>query len=226
MHDAADAEAVVLVGVARLAALQAAAPLDGNRPGLCGSRRKTPVGGIDHERGAARDRVVFAPMRDRRIGPFDFAGEHVDPRQIALVADPDVIEPLGVFRVAEELPRAELGRPLQRHAVFTFRRPLALQIRVAPRRAFAPGPLRGLLCAARLRRQLNGYRERHGACRQRPDHPSVHVRVPRERVYGATAVSGTSGSAYCVNFDRGVWPGVIAFATGKCLTRRALADME
>ena len=48
MDDAADPEAVVLVGVARLAALQAAAPLDGNRPGLCGARRQTPIWRIDH----------------------------------------------------------------------------------------------------------------------------------------------------------------------------------
>ena len=80
-------------------------------------------------------------MRDRRIRPVHLARKDIDPGQIALVTDADVLEPLGVFRVGEELPRAELCRPLQRHAVFTFCRPLALQIRLAPRRARAPCPV-------------------------------------------------------------------------------------
>ena len=69
MDDAADAEAVIHVRVARLAALQAAAPLHGNRPGLRGSRRQTPVRRIDHQRSTPRRRVVFAPVRDRGIRP-------------------------------------------------------------------------------------------------------------------------------------------------------------
>jgi hypothetical protein len=111
-------------------------------------------------------------MRDGRIGPFDLTGEHIDPRQIALVAAPDIIEPLGIFDVGEELSRAELDRPLQRHAVFTFCRPLALQIRVAPRRACVPGRF-----ADCLRKRLYRQRERQRG-RQRPDGPTCHVVAP------------------------------------------------
>ena len=51
VDDTADAEAIVLVRVARLAALQAAAPLrHGKRPGLRRSRRETSIRRIDHER--------------------------------------------------------------------------------------------------------------------------------------------------------------------------------
>ena len=63
---------------------------------------------------------------------LDFAGEHVDAREITLVADPDVVEPLGILLVGQEGPRAVLRWPLERHAVFTFARPLALQIRDRP----------------------------------------------------------------------------------------------
>ena len=56
MDDAADAKAVVFVGVARLAARQAAAPLHGNGSGRCHARRKPAVGRIDDERGAPRRR--------------------------------------------------------------------------------------------------------------------------------------------------------------------------
>src|SRR4030095_16450741 len=110
MDDAADAEAVVLVGVARLASLEAAAALRGNRSRLRRARRKMAIRWIDHQRGAPRRRVVFAPMRDRSVGALHFSGEHVNPREIALVARSDVLESLGVFRVGEELTRAVLRR--------------------------------------------------------------------------------------------------------------------
>jgi hypothetical protein len=54
------------------------------------------------------------------------ARQHVDTRQIALVADPNVFEALRVFRVGEESSRAERRRTLQGHTVFPFTGPLAL----------------------------------------------------------------------------------------------------
>jgi hypothetical protein len=109
--------------------------------------------------------------------------ERRHPGEVALVADPDVLESLRIFRVGEELPCAELRRPLEGHTVFTFRRPLALQIRIAPRRARAPRAFAIGLRGTRLRRQLNRYRNRRRANRQHPDHSSFHVIAP-ERVYG------------------------------------------
>ena len=54
VDDAADAEAVVLVRIARLATLQASARLrHGKRPGLRCSRRKTSIGRIDRRRTCA-----------------------------------------------------------------------------------------------------------------------------------------------------------------------------
>ena len=60
------------------------------------------------------------------FGSFDFSGEHIDAGQIALVADRDIVQALGVFCVGQELSRAELRRPLERHTVFTLGGPLAL----------------------------------------------------------------------------------------------------
>jgi hypothetical protein len=111
-------------------------------------------------------------MRDRRIRPFDVAGKHVDPRQVTLVADPDIFEPLGVFGVGEELLRAELERPLERHPVFTFGGPLALEIRVAPRQA--RGPRRFTVYLGEQRHGCYKRRRR----RQRPHRPSCHVVSP------------------------------------------------
>ena len=126
MDDAADTEAVVLVGVARLAALQAAAPLHGNRSGGRHARREPAVGRIDDERGSPRRRVVFTPVRDRRVRRVDLAREHVNTRQIAFVADPNVFEAFRVFRVGEEPSRAVRRRTLEGHTVFPFAGPLAL----------------------------------------------------------------------------------------------------
>jgi hypothetical protein len=176
VHDAPDTEAVILVGVARLAALQAAAPLDGNRPGLCGARREPAVGRIDHQRGAPRGRVVFAPVRNRRIRCVDLSREDVDTCQIAVVADSDIVQSLGVLGVGQVRSRAELRRPLERHTVFTLGRPFALQIRIAPGGALAPPRVAGRLRpATRVRWQVNRNGERHRACRDRADQPSVHV---------------------------------------------------
>ena len=77
-------------------------------------------------------------MRDRRIRRVHLAGQHIDRRQIPLVTDPDLFEPLGILVVGQELSRAELRRPLEGHTVFAFTRPLALEIRVAPRRPLDP----------------------------------------------------------------------------------------
>jgi hypothetical protein len=41
------------------------------------------------------------------LGPLDVTGEHVDPREIALVAEPHVFEPLRVFTIIEERARAD-----------------------------------------------------------------------------------------------------------------------
>jgi hypothetical protein len=77
------------------------------------------------------------------FGPHYLAGENIDPGEVALVADPTSVESLRIFRVGEELPCAELRRPLEGHAVFTFRRPLALQIR-------SPHDVRALHAPSRL----------------------------------------------------------------------------
>ena len=142
MDDAADAEAVLVVRVARLAAEQAAAPLHGNRPGRRRARRKTAIRRIDHERGAPRRRVVFAPVRNRGGRALHAAGQDVDGREVLLIADADVLHALRVLLVGQELPRAVLRGPLERHAVLAFGRPLAMQIGVAPRRARRATPCR------------------------------------------------------------------------------------
>jgi hypothetical protein len=51
-------------------------------------------------------------VRDRRIGRVHFASEHVDGRQIALVAHADFFDPLGILFVGQERSRAELRRSL------------------------------------------------------------------------------------------------------------------
>src|SRR5262249_54128015 len=139
VDDAAYAEAVLLIGVARFAAEQAAALLRRNAPGLRRPRRHAAVGWIDHERSAPRVRVVFTPVRDRRARSFLSAGEHIDRREVALVPDPCVFEPFGVLLSGQKRARAELRGALERHAVLAFARPLTMQIGIAPSGAPAPG---------------------------------------------------------------------------------------
>ena len=207
MHDATDAEAVLVVRVARLAALQATASLHGNRPGLRDSARQTPVGWIDDERCAPRRRVVFAPMRDRRIRRVHFAGEDVDGREIAFVAHADLFDALSILRVGQELSRAELSRSFERHTVLAFTRPLALEIGVAPQRAHAPGSFRVGLCArcGRQPARVHQCRDCQHACGDRRDDPNVHCIAPvDDSRLDADGVLG--GCLNCLNFDDGSSP--------------------
>ena len=84
---------------------------------------------------------------------------------------------LAVFLVGQKLSRAELRRPFERHAVFSFARPLALEIGIAPQRALAPGPVAARLRTGRSRQPDEMPRRGDGehACGDRPVHPSIHV---------------------------------------------------
>src|SRR4030095_11010626 len=104
----------VSVWSAWLAALQTAAALHGKRPRLRGPRRQTAVRRINDERRPPRSRVVFAPVRDRRAGAVDFAGEHVDRCEIPLIAESHVFESLRILIVRQELSRTELCGALHR----------------------------------------------------------------------------------------------------------------
>ena len=149
------------VRVARFAAEQAAAPLHGNRPGRRRARRKTAVRRIDHQRGAPRRRVVFAPVRNRGGRALHAAGQDVDGREVLLIADADVLHALRVLLVGQELPRAVLRGPLERHAVLALGRPLTLQIGVAPRRTRAPRRVASGLRAGRVGCPHQVRRHRH-----------------------------------------------------------------
>jgi hypothetical protein len=70
-------------------------------------------------------------VRDRRTRSLHLSSEDVDPREVTLVANPGLVETPGIFLVVQELLRAELRWTFERHTVFAFARPLAVQIGVA-----------------------------------------------------------------------------------------------
>ena len=181
VDDAADAEAVLVVRVARFAAEQAAAPLHGNRRGRRRARRKPTVGRIDHQRSAPRRRVVFAPVRNRGVRAPHGAGQDVHGLEVLLIANADVLHALRVLLVGQERPRAVLRGPLERHAVFTFGRPVATEIGVAPRRTRAP---RGVVSGLRTGRvsgsqQVHRYRDGEHSGGDRSSRPRCHRLILR-----------------------------------------------
>ena len=111
------------------------------------------------------------------VGAVHAAGQDVDGREVLLVADADVLEALRVLLVGQELPRAVLRGPLERHAVLAFARPLALQIGVAPRRALAPRRFTVRLRVSRARRptDIERRRNRERAGRESPRGQGCHV---------------------------------------------------
>ena len=104
------------------------------------------------------------------LGALHAAGQDVDGREVLLVADADVLHALRVLLVGQELPRAVLRGPLERHAVLALGRPLAMQVGVAPRRTRNGAiAFRRLTRAAGLRCGDDAKRDGEDTCREDDD---------------------------------------------------------